>query len=275
MKPAYGAIIYSHPYGSQAGGATPPVRSPGTEIYRHSPLRTKRLFADGRTSFVVRAPKSPPLIMVDPSFVGTELELAGFAAASDGTILQRLASGRIRIFRGDVVYSEEGGTWLARRSAAHYRGKFASLGDPRTEETAQAILELCVHNLSPAGRGATLIWFPDRASAPTAFLDRSAALEPPELSASINHQAPSVSHALGQLDRAVILGGDGSLQLMNVTLECRPSESKRVFVGGTRHTSAMRYSRSQPEAVVFVVSADGPVTVLHRGSVIVTPNSSD
>ena len=39
-------------------------------------------------------------------------------------------------------------------------------------------------------------------------------------------------------------------------------------LGGMRHTSGRRYSRDDPEAVVIVVSEDGPVTIFRDGDVV-------
>ena len=39
-------------------------------------------------------------------------------------------------------------------------------------------------------------------------------------------------------------------------------------LGGTRHTSARRYSHDDPDAVVIAVSEDGPVTVFRHGDVV-------
>ena len=39
-------------------------------------------------------------------------------------------------------------------------------------------------------------------------------------------------------------------------------------LGGMRHTSARRYSRDDPQAVVVVVSEDGPVTIFRDGDVV-------
>ena len=37
---------------------------------------------------------------------------------------------------------------------------------------------------------------------------------------------------------------------------------------GMRHTSALRYSHDDPEAIVIVVSEAGPVTIMLRGRAI-------
>jgi DNA integrity scanning protein DisA with diadenylate cyclase activity len=38
--------------------------------------------------------------------------------------------------------------------------------------------------------------------------------------------------------------------------------------GGTRHTSARRYSHDDPDATVIAVSEDGPVSVFRNGVVL-------
>ena len=53
-----------------------------------------------------------------------------------------------------------------------------------------------------------------------------------------------------------------------VRLRPRPqTESEVEGFGGMRHTTARRYSVDEPDAVVIVVSEDGPVTVMRRGSI--------
>jgi hypothetical protein len=183
-------------------------------------------------------------------------------------VIQRQASGRVRVFVGDRVYSEEGGSWLARPTAVAYHEKVATLLDVSHQETAHAILDLCVHTLSPAGHGATLVWFPDGAQEPHVYLDMSVAITPPALSAADPLHAPAIAHALGQMDRAAVLDASGQLVYLNVTLTSAKVDAARVFEGGTRHNSAGRYSASDDRGFVFVVSADGPVTVLRRGKVV-------
>ena len=39
-------------------------------------------------------------------------------------------------------------------------------------------------------------------------------------------------------------------------------------LGGTRHTSARRYSHDDPRATVVAVSEDGPVSVLRAGELL-------
>ena len=46
------------------------------------------------------------------------------------------------------------------------------------------------------------------------------------------------------------------------------SEHSRALdpIGGTRHTSALRFSADEPGALVFVVSSNGPLSVFRHGA---------
>jgi DNA integrity scanning protein DisA with diadenylate cyclase activity len=127
---------------------------------------------------------------------------------------------------------------------------------------------MCVHTLSPAGHGATLVWFPGGAAGKIEYLDLSVAITPPALSVVEASHASAIAHSLSQLDRAAIVDADGGFIQLNVSLSHSPHADEDSFEGGTRHNSAGRYSASQPNAIVFVVSADGPVTVFQNGDVV-------
>lgn len=68
--------------------------------------------------------------------------------------------------------------------------------------------------------------------------------------------------------------GDGVLRQLGVRLV--PSKTAERTVDpfrGTRHTSARRYSRDDPLALVVVVSDDGPVTVFRDGEMLATSDN--
>lgn len=262
-RAAYGAVVWA-----SSPNGTPQLPSPAGFLDSHATLDVLRTFADGRTSFVVRGPGMAPALAVDPAWSGRESALAAYASRVDATIVQRLATGRIRVYAGDHVYSADGGAWLARPTAVAYQEKVAQVVDAPHHDTAQALLDLCVHTLSPAGHGATLVWFPSGWLDSEDFLDLSAVLPPPFLLAADASHGPAISHALGQMDRAVILDAPGRLVHLNVGLKHSDAHASLAVPGGTRHNSAFRYSASQPRAVVFVVSADGPVTVMYQGAVV-------
>lgn len=68
------------------------------------------------------------------------------------------------------------------------------------------------------------------------------------------------------VDGACIAASNGDVQRYEVKLPA--SELSQGFVsqhGGTRHTSAKRYTFDHAEVIAVVVSADGPVTVFSDG----------
>jgi DNA integrity scanning protein DisA with diadenylate cyclase activity len=76
-------------------------------------------------------------------------------------------------------------------------------------------------------------------------------------------------HVLSQIDGAALFDEQGELLELGVRLVPSPgAEADIEAVRGTRHTSARRYSHDDPDAVVIVVSEDGPVTVFRGGDII-------
>jgi DNA integrity scanning protein DisA with diadenylate cyclase activity len=82
------------------------------------------------------------------------------------------------------------------------------------------------------------------------------------------HLAP-LRHALAQTDGAAVFDAEGVLRQLGVRMVPSPNpESDVEALGGTRHTSGIRYSHDDPTATVIVVSGDGPVSVLRAGEVL-------
>lgn len=72
---------------------------------------------------------------------------------------------------------------------------------------------------------------------------------------------------LGGLDGACFLEADGTVRAVQAHL--RPSERAAELIaedGGTRHTSARRFSFDHEGVAVLVVSQDGPVTIYSDGA---------
>jgi hypothetical protein len=239
-RPSYGAVVWTAPLPASFAGV-PQLPSPAGFVDSGAPLEVLRTFADGRTSFIIRGPGITPAVAIDPAWVGTEMALAAHASGAEVTIVQRLASGRIRLYVNEQVYSEEGGVWLTRPTALAYYEQVALILRPEHYASARAILDMCVHTLSPAGHGATLVWFPEGAMDIVSYLDMSVAITSPQLSTASPAHAASIAHALGQFDRAALLESSGRLMHLNVSLG-HADHIDDVFSGGTRHNSAGRYS---------------------------------
>jgi hypothetical protein len=76
---------------------------------------------------------------------------------------------------------------------------------------------------------------------------------------------------MSQTDLATVLDDEGNARAMGVGL--RSTASADLLVSdrrGMRHRSGRRFSFDHPQAIVFVISEDGPVTVFSDGAEIAT-----
>lgn len=225
-----------------------------------------RLFVDGLSSWLCRwADESDDRVLLFDRPAGSERDLVVLAQAFRATLVQRHPSGVVRVVGQFGVLRWEGLEWHLERPVQTW------LQAVRSEEVADAsilqpLLEFAVHDLAAAGTGAVLIARRDATPGP-GFQDRLSL--PPELHIGTPAHLAPLRHALAHVDGAAIFDEGGMLRRLGVILS--PSSQSRALVpplGGTRHTSAARYSFDDPTAVVVVVSDDGPVTVLQAGEVL-------
>jgi DNA integrity scanning protein DisA with diadenylate cyclase activity len=138
-----------------------------------------------------------------------------------------------------------------------------SIGDP---QVLKAMLAFAVHDLGSLGVGALLVYRPDHEPAPS--MEEWLPTPPPLNIRKVSHLAP-LRHALTQMDGAAVFDSGGILRQLGVHLvPSRSAEGAVAVLGGTRHTSGLRYSYDDPTATVVVVSEDGPVSVLRNGEVL-------
>lgn len=267
-RPSYGAVIAGPESTTRQGTALPPPPSPAAFVDARVSISTARQFADGRTAFVARGHDGSHALVIDRGWLGNELALAAYAADTRCTVVQRVAGGRLRVFNRDRIFSYDDGIWLIRPTARSLFEAVGAIVFVDEHDVARSLLELSVHLLSPAGTGATLVWFPGGAEGSLGRLDTNAAYAPPALSIVEPSHAAAIAQGLGQLDRAVVVDRHGEVLLVNVTLPDDPAAGDLTFEGGTRHNSAGRYSAVDTSAIVFVVSADGPVTLFYQGAAI-------
>jgi hypothetical protein len=274
---SYGALVYRPVSPTRGRGKKrttkkrQPVR-PEDEWHEveFADLDEARFFADGRVSFLVRG-SSRDRLRVFPGNVGDELSLA-LRTTGRWTAVQRTSGGGVRIFRRNRILTRDAGSrWWSKPSAQLYRdGLRNSIAGAKDLTLASSILDLCVHQLSSAGVGATIVQRCFKGPQ-LKFLDTQHAFDLPKLSVleSSNHAA--IRSALGQLDRAAIVDSNGHLVRVGVTLNSDPVKAQSTrTTGGTRHNSACAFSASEPNCLVHVVSSDGPVTVFRAGIALVT-----
>jgi len=230
------------------------------------PLEGARRFADGLSSWLLRrAHGRDEWVMFDRP-AGSERDLVVLAHALGATVVQRHPSGAVRVVGAFGVLRTRGLDWHLEPPVESWMHAVTAPDDAGDPEVLRALLRFAVHDLGAQGIGALLVYRPDDGPGPVVEQRLPA---PPELDVrEALHLAP-LRHALAQLDGAAMFDRDGIVRQLGVRVV--PSlEAERTVdpLGGTRHTSARRYSYDDPDATVVVVSEDGPVTVLRNGAIL-------
>lgn len=172
----------------------------------------------------------------------------------------------------------DGAHWWAKPYASsHARAVLDAVPDAPVE-VLRAILDFCVHTMSPADAGALLVLQLDADRlGPEGGLNP--ALPPtavPRLPLRDVATHAAVRQLLAQIDGAAILDAHGDLLAVGAHLRASPRSHEVVQLDpthGTRHASARRFSFDHDRTVVFVVSNDGPVTVYSDGAAIASIRS--
>ena len=229
------------------------------------PLEDARRFADGLSSWLLRRAGGDHEWLMFDRPAGSERDLVVLAATLGATLVQRHPSGTVRIVGSFGVLRTEGFDW-------HHEPPIEDLADavadPEVASPAvtRALLEFAVHDLGAGGLGAVLVLRPGAIGGPggEALLPT-----PPALRVGTPFHLAPLRHAMAQVDGAAVFDERGVLRQLGVRLVPSPEAEHSVdALGGTRHISARRYSYDDPDAIVIVVSEDGPVTVFRRGALV-------
>lgn len=284
-QPTYGAIITNH--WQQHCSQIP-------EFMSNSSIpcsRLDRTLADGASSFAVfdQQSDSNTLWISHAALIG-EAALVSLRdeilfkstgrsphdppADADLILIQRLADGSITVLHWDGVTTFRNGHWAHKHYQYKYRVEetleHRLLHLPLQEHTKQTVrhlLRLCLHVLSPAGCGATiLVALDDESSLRSCLIDKKERLAPARLTVSDRVCHRTLLHLLGQVDGATILSSDGTLRSVGAMLKPK-LEHTSPSLGGARQLTARDTSMSL-DSPILTVSADGPVYVYHQGTVI-------
>ncbi len=225
-----------------------------------------RRFADGISSWAIRDGGGVDELVVFDRSASSERDIVILAAASGGLVVQRHPSGVVRVVGpGGVVRRDVTGwhheppleSWLADIPGCRESGALTTLG---------LLLDFAVHDLGARGVGSLLILH-ETGDLGVGHEQRMPV--PPTLRIDRPNDLAPLRHALAQTDGATVFDHTGTLRRMGVRLvPSRAAEEGVRPIGGTRHTSARRFSYDVPDAVVIAVSEDGPVTVLKAGSLL-------
>lgn len=263
--------------GTILGPSAPPGRwSSGTQLdITHIPLgrlpmAQARRFVDGLSSWLVRrrGTLADEWVLFDRP-AGSERDLVVLAATLQATVVQRHPSGVVRIVGPFGVLRWEGLRWHHEPPISTWLdalGLDAAGRDGGDGAVLEALLRLAVHDLGALGIGALLVLHPG--GGPEPHVEEPMPPPPPLRILETTHLAP-LRHALAQVDGAAVFDGGGVLRRLGARLTpSTEAEQQLAPWRGTRHTSALRYSRDEPATTVIVVSEDGPVSVLRQGAVV-------
>lgn len=234
-----------------------------TDVSGRSDAEMRR-YADGMTGWTIRARTGIDRFVVFDRPASSERDLVVLAATSGATVIQRHPSGVVRIAGSFGVARWDGigwhveppvGAWLINTCQAVLH-----------PGVSEQLLWFAVHDLGAAGIGAMFIAAPSELSG-SAFERRLP--PPPPLSITRPEMLGPLRHVLSQLDGAVLLDPSGTVLDLGVrVVPSVRSETEVDPFGGTRHTTARRYSHDDPDAVVVAVSESGPVTVFRGGNIV-------
>lgn len=225
-----------------------------------------RRFADGLSSWLVRADDTESELIVFDRAAGSERDLVVLADATGATLIQRHPTGAVRAVGAFGVLRWNGIRWYHEPPVAAWVNTLNACGDDRHHKILGRMLEFAVHDLGARGIGAILVFRPREDPNATYELRLQ---QPPPLQIKKASDLAPLRHVLAQIDGAAVFDESGILRDLGVRLV--PSVDAISLVEGyrgMRHTAGRRYSHDDPDATVIVVSEDGPVTVLRRGHII-------
>jgi hypothetical protein len=251
----------------------PATWEPGTQLdmLRGSadpqPLPDARRFADGLSSWLLRRTDGTTEWVIFNRPAGSERDLVVLATVFDATIVQRHPSGSVRVVGTFGVLRWDGFTWHREQPVRSWIDAVTTPLVHGDVAVIEDMLKFAIHDLGSLRIGALLIYRPDGDAGPA--VEERLPKPPPLRIRTATHLAP-LRHALAQIDGAAVFDADGVLRQLGVRLvPSNRAEQTVEPLGGTRHTSARRYSHDDPLATVIAVSDDGPVTVFRNGAVLV------
>lgn len=233
-----------------------------------------RHMADGVQSFALIGPDSAELaVLATPAM--REVELVGLrrSLGSSATVVCRWQDGTVRLVQRGQIAIFDGTRWWTKPDARTYTSSVCRAVPHAPVQVAQAMLDFCVHSVAPSPGGTILAWCLDDQSLHE-LRSRSISTRPPPaiaLSMALPVVHSALRHLLSQVDGASAVDAAGDVIEIGLHLRSSVEADRAVQVSsskGTRHAAAKRCSYDIANAVFFVVSDDGPVTVYVRGETV-------
>jgi len=225
-----------------------------------------RRFADGAAAWAVRLPSGIDEFVVFDRPAGAERDLVVLAEATGGHVVQRDPDGVVRVVGPFGVVRATVSGWHHEPPLTAWVHEVPVCGPDGDQTVLGHLLDFAVHDLGARHIGSLLVLH-RTGDLPGAHEHRLP--RPPALHIGRPFDLAPLRHGLAQSDGAAVFDAGGTLRWMGVHLTpSRDAEEAVPPLGGTKHTSALRYSWDDPEAVVIAVSDDGPVTVMQAGRVV-------
>ncbi|MCE9567410.1 MAG: DNA integrity scanning protein DisA nucleotide-binding domain protein [Planctomycetes bacterium] len=260
--PTYGCVVLEKaPSSEEADGK---LKKVSREMARE--------MADGIASFAVVGKSKYAHVALFASANDEESRLIELANKWKGFLVHRNGKGVVRVFAKQAIHIYEAGEWLIRPHAESVVSDVITAAPQVIINTLDGMLELAFHALSPANVGTTLVLCLKNAkAAPADGIDLSSL----GLNVCDKTHIPAIRSLLCRHDGAVFVAPDGKLLSMGHHLQ-NSERSREIIpkVGGTRHTSAKRFTFDEPRVIAVVVSEDGPVSVFSDGAKVTELNQT-
>jgi len=222
-----------------------------------------RRFADGISSFVIRGHDGVNDLVVFDRSVGSERDLTVLAEASGAAIVQRHPSGAVRAVGPFGVLRLLGFEWQLEPPIKRWLDIESCLMEPLSHNVLKRLLRFAIHDVAARHVGATFVIAEN--GVVSGAVERRYG-RPPDFRIDRPSDLAPLYHVLGQVDGAAVFDHTGMLTELGVRLvPSTAAEAEVEPLGGTRHTSALRFSFDDPKATLVVISEDGPVTVMRAG----------
>lgn len=249
-----------------------------------------RILADGKKTFLIAWPNRLELWRSRKQTYSTEVDLFFLRdnvmfretqsspdklVSREMSIVKRDESGGLTVMNWDGIFQHKYGSWTFRQYQYAYRvedhlaSHFRDSNSVR-DQLVRSLLKVAVHILSPAGIGTTFVMKTKALTSVDTMLNSAKSISPPDMSLLSTTIHSTFAHIASQMDGAVVVSSDGTIESMGAMLN--PGESwikKTSSLGGARQLSAQAFSLACAEdALVITVSADGPVRAFFLGMLI-------
>lgn len=174
--------------------------------------------------------------------------------------------GKTKIFADGSIYIHENRKWYVKHRIDDKINRILELTDFKYPDIMKKLIEFAYYKLSPRKIGSTLVYLLSLNPEKINELDPPLKFKEYKINFNKKNHNYLVKNFLRQIDGATLILPNGDIWGTGVHLQYS-KKSKEIIAeeGGTRHTSAKRFSFDYSNSIVIVTSEDGPVTIYSDG----------